>query len=47
MKITFPYRSYSFWSSKSSYPKDKVFAMLDLDSRMAALMGADYHDSVE
>jgi hypothetical protein len=46
-KINLSYLTYSFWSSQSSDPKDKIFSMLGLDNEMAIRMMPDYRDSVQ
>ncbi|KAH8596886.1 heterokaryon incompatibility protein-domain-containing protein [Bisporella sp. PMI_857] len=39
------YRSYSFWSSEVTDPRDKIFATLGLDRAMAQRIDATYEDS--
>jgi hypothetical protein len=39
--------TYSFWSSKTSDPKDKIFSMLGLDNGIAIRIAPDYRDSIQ
>jgi hypothetical protein len=36
-----------FWDSKTSDPKDKIFALLGLNDEMSSRMQADYRGSVQ
>jgi hypothetical protein len=39
--------TYSFWSSETLDPKDKIFSMFGLDNGITIRMEPDYHNSVQ
>jgi len=46
-KVALPYLSYSFWSSQATDPRDKVFAMLALDSQLHFRLEPNYEDTIQ